>query len=313
MAARDRAIPYKPKPSSILAAGGWMVLACMGFALMIGIIRHVAETGMHPFEIGFFRAFFGLIAALPWIMQMGFGALKTQKHGYYFARSLSGFVSMLAWIYGLTIMPLAAATALGFTMPMFMTVLAALVLGEVVRLRRWTAVAVGFLGTLVILQPGSTDFPLFGAGLILFSAATQAISAIWIKALTRTEPANVIVAYMAIYLTPLALIPALFVWQWPTLEQYAWLAGLGLVGTLAHLCYTRALGGADASILAPFDFTRLIFVAIMAYFAFGQMPDVWTWIGGAIILGAGVYIAHRESVAAREGRGKAPTGPTPPD
>jgi drug/metabolite transporter (DMT)-like permease len=123
-----------------------------------------------------------------------------------------------------------------------------------------------------------------------------------IKILSRTEPTSAIVTYMMIYLTPMSLIPALFVWQTPSWNALAWLIALGGVATAAHQCLTRSFSVAEASAVMPFDFTRLIFAALIGYFFFGQIPDLWSGIGAAVIVAASVYVAHREAVVARSAR-----------
>jgi drug/metabolite transporter (DMT)-like permease len=310
MSPRDT--PALPRPSNIVAGGGWMLLACAGFAAMTGIVRYVADSGLHPFEIAFFRNFFSLVVMLPWMVRAGLSGLRTARRGLYTLRAAVGVMSMLAWFWSVSLLPITEATALGFTAPFFTTILAALILGEIVRLRRWTAVVVGFLGAIVILRPGVGDIPLFGASVALFAAATQAASTIMIKTLSRTESPNAIVAYMGIYLTPMALVPAIFVWQWPSWTQFGWLFLLGLVATFAHLCFTRSLRAADASAVVPFDFARLVFVAVIGVVVFDQIPSIWTWVGAAIIFASGVYIVRREAIAEREGRRQARPPAEPP-
>jgi drug/metabolite transporter (DMT)-like permease len=138
------------------------------------------------------------------------------------------------------------------------------------------------------------------------AALTQACSVVMVKSLSRTESPNAIVAYMTIYLTPMSLIPALFVWTTPSWSQLGWLFLIGLVGTFAHLSFTRALRAADASALMPIDFVRLVFVAVIGIVFFNQIPSIWTWVGAAVIFGSGVYVMRREAIAAREGRAKTP-------
>jgi drug/metabolite transporter (DMT)-like permease len=178
---------------------------------------------------------------------------------------------------------------------------AVLILHEDVRLRRWSAVVIGFVGVLVIMRPGSAtlDVNLF---LLLLSAATGAMNNITVKFLARTEPPSRIVAYFMIYLTPLSLIPALFVWQWPAPSTLGALIGLGGLGTLAHLSVARALAAADASACAPFEFARLPFAALIGFVWFGEVTDIWTWVGAAIIAVSSIYVAHREARLARLGR-----------
>ncbi len=290
------------RPSDIVAGSGWMLLACAGFAAMTGLVRYVADHGIDPWEIAFFRNFFSLAAMAPWIAGAGLAGLRTAHLRLYTLRAATGVVSMLAWFWSISLLPITEATALGFTAPFFTTILAALVLHEVVRLRRWTAVIVGFLATLVILRPGSGDIPALGAAVALFAAAAQAASTVMVKTLSRTESPNAIVAYMAIYLTPMSLLPALFVWTWPSRGMLGWMAIIGLVGTFSHLCFARALREADASALMPIDFARLVFVAIIGIFVFDQIPSAWTWVGAAVIFASGVYVVRREAIAAREGR-----------
>ncbi|MCW5770968.1 MAG: DMT family transporter [Rhodospirillaceae bacterium] len=301
-----------PRVSNPVVGAGWMLLASAGFSVMTGLVRFVADTGMHPWEVAFFRNVFGLMVMGPWIVSAGFAGLKTARLGLYTMRATTGVISMLAWFWSVALMPIAEATALGFTAPLFTTLLAVVVLREVVRLRRWTAVLVGFAGTIVILRPGSGDVMALGAAAALTGAALQAASTIMIKTLARTESPNAIVAYLTIYLTPMSLVPALFVWTTPTWTQLGWLALLGLAGTTAHLCFTRALRAADASMVMPVDFARLIFVSLIGIFVFGQIPSAWTWVGAAIIFASGVYIVRREAIAAREGRAKAVAATEPP-
>ena len=298
--------------SNVVVGGAWMLMACVLFAIMTGLVRYVADSGMHPWQVAFFRNFFSLLVMSPWILSAGIAGLRTARLPLYTLRAFVGMVSMLCWFWSVALLPITEATALGFTAPFFTTILAALILGEVVRLRRWAAVLVGFIGTLVILRPGVSDLPAFGAAVALGAACTQAGSTIMIKTLSRTESPNAIVAYMTIYLTPMSLVPALFVWATPSWEQIGWMFLVGLFGTAAHLCYTRALKAADASAIVPVDFARLVFVAIIGMVFFSQIPSLWTWIGAAVIFASGIYVIRREAIAAREGRAKHPPPIEPP-
>jgi drug/metabolite transporter (DMT)-like permease len=129
-----------------------MVTAAALFSLLNLLIRH-GSTELHPFQVAFFRNFFSLMFMLPWLAKAGFGGLHTRKAWLYTTRSLTGLAAMLTWFYALSVMPLGEAVALSFTTPLFATIGAALFLGEVVRLRRWSATVVGFLGVLVIIRP----------------------------------------------------------------------------------------------------------------------------------------------------------------
>jgi len=285
-----------PRP---VRAGLWMTAAAMMLAGMIAIIRHVFESyGIHPFEIAFFRNLFGLAFMLPWLMRVGMGGLRTQRLGLYTLRAAFGLVAMMTWFWAVSQMPIAQAVALSFTAPLFGTVLAALVLRETVRLRRWTATAVGFMGALVILRPGIEGVTL-PAAVVLASALTIAMAMTTVKALSRTEPASAIVIYMVIFLTPLSLMFALPVWTTPTWEALGWMVAMGGLATLGHQCLTRAFQTDDATVVLPFDYTRLIWAEMLGIWVFGEVSDLWTWVGGGIIAAAAIYIAHREAVTGR--------------
>jgi drug/metabolite transporter (DMT)-like permease len=271
----------------------WMAAASTAFAAMIILIRHLTAS-FDPLQVVFFRNVFGLIAMLPWLVGHGIGALRTQRLGLHALRATIGIVSMICWFTALSLMPLAQATALSFTAPIFTSVLAVIFLGEVMRLRRWSATAVGLLGTLIIVRPGYASVEP-AALLAIASALLGAASPIFVKIMARTESTGAIVTYMVLFMTPISLVPALLVWQQPSLAEIGFAALLGLAGTLGHLCLTRALANADATVVVPFDYLRLPVVALIAYLAFAEVPAIWTWIGGAIIAASSVYMTLREA------------------
>jgi drug/metabolite transporter (DMT)-like permease len=284
-----------------IRGGLWMTLACLAFAGMNVIIRQLC-LDMHPFQVVFFRNLGGLAFMLPWLAHVGLSALRTDHQRYYLGRSFLGFMSMLLWFYALALMPLAEATALSFTSPLFATIFAVILLHEVVRGRRWTATVVGFIGAMIILRPGASDLGIAHA-LVLASSALAGVNAILVKQLTRSESANAIVTYMTLYILPMSLLPALFVWVTPPLHTVPLIVGLGFLATIGHQALTRAFVATDTSIVMSFDYGRLPFVALIAWFVYGEVPDMWTWVGAAVIVGASTYIAHREAILAR---GKAP-------
>jgi drug/metabolite transporter (DMT)-like permease len=297
------ALPLAP----VTRAALWILLSGI-CSVMMNVLIRVAAEGMHPFEVAFFRCLFGLIVLLPWIGRSGVSSLRSRNSGFFVLRAAIGLVSMATWFYGITVVPLATATAVNFTAPLFATLAAVLVLHEDVRLRRWSAVVIGFIGVLVIMRPGKEPLDA-NLLLLLLSAATGAMNNITVKFLVRTEPPSKIVALFMLYLTPLSLVPALFVWQWPSLSGVGTLIGLGCLGTVAHLSVARALAAADASACAPFEFARLPFAALIGFVWFGEVTDLWTWVGAAIIGGSSVYVAHREARLARTGRARKPRAP----
>ena len=276
----------------------WMVLAAALFASLTALVRHVSAR-VPPVEIVFFRSVFGLLFMLPWALGAGAGVanLRTRRLGMHGLRALSALGSFICWYLAFAVMPIAEATALSFTAPLFATVGAVLFLGEVVGVRRASAVVVGFIGAMVILRPGIEAITL-PALLVLAGSAFNAVSVLTIKSLSRTESAGTIVVYLGLLMTPMSILPALFYWTMPSLETLAWLAGIGLVATLSQLTLSRALRVADATAVLPFDYSKLIFAAILGYAAFGEQPDLWTWAGATIIFAATLYTARREALGA---------------
>ena len=261
--------------------------------------RHVTET-VHPFELVFFRNLFAFAFVLPMLWRYGLGPLKTARPWAHTGRAALNTVNMLIWFTAISLAPLAEVVALGFTAPIFTTLLGILIYREKVGLRRWSAIMIGFSGTLIVLQPGfDTISP--GHGLTLLAALMWAGVLLIIKSLGRTESSLTIVAYMSILMTPMSLIPALFVWVWPTWSELAWLAMIGFAGGIGQFLLAQSLREAEMSVVMPFDFAKLIWISAIAYVAFAEIPTLSTWIGGAVIFGCGLYIARREAQLRRKG------------
>ncbi len=279
--------------SANLRGMAWMALSTVGFSAMHASVRYLSEE-MHPFEIAFFRNFFGVLFIAPLFLRHGLRALRTTRPLLHGMRAVLNVIAMLAFFYGLSLAPLAEVAALGFTAPIYATILTMIFLGERVGIRRWSAILLGFAGTFVVLRPG-LDVVGPGQLLVLFSAATWGCTLLIIKVLGRTDSSVTITAYMVLLLAPLSLVPALFVWQWPTPEQLAWAALIGAVGTAAQFLMTHALKMAETAVVMPLDFLKLVWAAILGYAFFAQVPDMFTWIGGAMIFASAAYIAYREN------------------
>lgn len=280
-------------PSMPIQAIIWMVASCVFFAAAAGLIRYLS-TAIDPIEIVFFRNLFGVAIMLPWLMRNGLQALSTRRLPLHALRSSACLVAMTAWFIAISHTNLADAVALSFTTPLFATVAAVLLLGEMIRVHRCVALFLGFLGAMIILRPGFQEISPMDL-LVLLSASMMAIAAVMAKTLTRTDSSAAIVFYTMLFLTPASLIPALFVWQTPTFYECIFLFAIGGAATLSHFCVVRAFSLADASAVLLFDFIRLPFIALIGYYAFGEKLDSLTGIGAAIIIGASVYIARRES------------------
>ncbi len=259
----------------------------------------VLSDDLHAFEIAFFRNLFAFLLIIPFIRPITFAAFRTRHPGTIFTCSALQVVAMLAFFYAVAFMPLAQLTALTFSKPLFVTVGAVIFLHEVVRARRWTAVAIGFLGVIIIVQPDSSTVDpaalLIIGSTVLFSAMT-----LLMKRLSALENPTTIILYQNLFMTLLALGPAIFVWRLPDLEHWPLLVLMGVLGIAAWICFIRAIQLVDASALAPFEFTKLPMIAVFAYLMFGEVPSLWTWVGGIVISASTIYIAHREAVAARQ-------------
>ncbi len=281
-----------------LRGAAWMTVAAGAFAGMNTIIR--ALTMQIPvLEVVFLRSLAGFAFMVPWLLGTGFRGLQTSHHRLFISRSALAFISMVLSFWAFALLPVAEATALSFTAPLFATVSAIVVLGERVRLRRWTATFIGFFGAMIVVRPGIETISL-GHVVVLASSAIGGFNGVVVKQLTRTEPTNTIVTYTTLWILPMALVPALFVWVWPPHDAWLLIALLGLLGTIGHQCFTRAFAIAEASMMAPFDFAKLPLAAFLAWTAFGEIPDRWMWVGAAVIAGSTAYIARREAQLARE-------------
>lgn len=274
-----------------------MLSAATFFGLHGPLVR-MATVDLDPLVVVFVRSLFVLLLMLPWIVRNRATAMRTQRLPMQFFRtafSMTGFILLVIALANLT---LAEVSALTFAAPLFATIGAVLFLHEVVRARRWIATFIGLAGVWIVLRPGfEVVDPLFA--LPVAAAVFIAASNLMIKSLSRSDSPSAIVAWLAIFSVPLTLIPALFVWSWPDSAALGWCFLLGLAGLGAHMSLTRSLAAADASAVLPYDYARLVVTASIAFVAFGEVPPVWTWIGGAVIVGAVVYIAHREAAAAR--------------
>ena len=275
----------------------WMLLAAMFFSFHGPLVR-MATAGADPLMVAFIRSIFVFLMMLPWIIQHCKIEMKTNVlplHAFRALFSMTGFILLVIAQSKLT---LAEVSALTFAAPLFATIGAVIFLREVVKARRWIATFVGLAGVWIVLRPGLEvvdPYFILPVGAAIFIA----VSNLMIKSLSSYDSSNSIVAWLAIFSVPLTFVPALFVWSLPGVLGFGWSFLLGLSGVGAHMCLTRSLAAADASAVLPFDYARLIFTAIIAFIVFGEEPSIWTWIGGAIIVGAVVYIARRETIADR--------------
>jgi drug/metabolite transporter (DMT)-like permease len=220
-----------------------------------------------------------------------------------------GTVSMVLGFYAVSMLPLADATALGFSQPLFSVCVAALIIGEKVRWRRWSATIVGFLGVLVMVRPGAGSLQP-GALIALANALTVALSILLVKRLSDSESPLMILTQFAIWSTLLLAIPALWVWRWPSAGGWTLAVGVSASATVGQYFWVQAFKSGEMSAVAPFEYLRLPFAVFMGWLIWGQMPEIWTYIGAAVVIGSTLYIAHREAQLARERRRAAALAPS---
>jgi drug/metabolite transporter (DMT)-like permease len=269
-----------------------MLTAAATSSIMIACVRYISAD-LHGFQVAFFRVFFGFIAFLPVLIRYGIEPMRTQRFGLHALRAVFHSGATLLFFFGLSLSPLAKVTALFFSAPLFATLLALVLLGEAVRMRRLAALLIGFAGTIVIVRPDVTAFDV-GALLILGGAASWGAALIVIKVLSRTEASLTTTIYSTVLVSPFCFLAALPFWQTPTLEQLGWFVVIGALGSFTQLFVAQALKDADVSAVTPFDYTRLIWAALFGFIFFAEVPGWGTWLGGTMIFAAATYIAYRE-------------------
>ncbi|MCK5778165.1 MAG: DMT family transporter [Rhodospirillales bacterium] len=271
----------------------WMIASCAFLAGLSALGRHLSQLGVDPMQIVFCRLVFAWMCMLPWLLHRGIGSLGTSQFKLYLVRACCSMCAMSTWFYALALIPIGEVTALSFAAPLFTTIGAALILGEVVRLRRWTATLIGFAGALIIIRPGFVEMSA-GSWLAIASAVFMGTSALIIKTLTKGDDPWTVVFFSHLIMIPIALVPAIYVWTWPTQEAWMYLFATGPVAVLGHLFLTKAFSVTDVSIVAAVDFSRLPFAVLIGWLAFGELTDLWTWIGALVIFASSLYIVRRE-------------------
>lgn len=295
MSAAPSRAPHIPMPRSraILLAVGLMIFAGLLSSLMHIGVRYVAPVLPNP-EIVFLRTLFTLVAILPLIVTSGSrAAWRTTRPGLQIWRAIIGGASVATWYYALANLPLADAGALSFTTGIFVTIGAAIWFAEPVGLRRWSAVIVGLIGTLIIIRPGAGLISL-AAIIAVVSSALWAASLLMAKELAKTDSPLTITFYNPLLICPMALVASIPVWVWPDTTTLLITVGMGLFAAIGNYCYVQALRTADASICMPADYVRLVWMVSWGYFIFGEVPSDATWIGSALIIASTAFITWRE-------------------
>lgn len=270
-----------------------MILSAASFAAAHAGVRELSDE-VHPFATAFYRNVFGIIFLLPWLLKNNFAVLKTKHLKLHTLRGVLNSGFMLGFFFALSLIPIAEATALNFTAPLFASLLAVIVLREFVGWRRWVALFIGFASTLIILQPGA-EIISFGAILVLLASLSWAGSMIVLKKLSKTESSITSTLYLVLVLTPVTFIFGFQHLNILNLEQIIWLIEVAITSTMAQYFLSESLKNDDASAVAPYDFSRLIWAAIFGYILFDEVPSIWVWLGGALIVASVAYISYRET------------------
>ena len=288
------------------------VVAVFLFMVMGSLVKAATEE-VPPGQAVFFRAFFAMPIILLWSWQRGEmrQTLWTNNPMGHFWRGLFGTTAMGLTFAGLSILPLPEVTAIGYATPMFAVILAALMLGERIRLFRISAVVLGLVGVSIVIWPrlslGADDFDqaaTLAAILVLVASILRALVQVHVRGLVKTEHTTAIVFYFSVTATLVSLLTLPFGWVWPSLLSVTLLVGAGMIGAIAQILMTTSYRYGGAAMLAPFDYTSMIFASLIGYVVFGEVPTSAIWTGATLVIAGGVLIIWRERQLGIE-RGKA--------
>jgi len=288
----------------------WILMGAMLFSAVAALIKMIGLR-LPVSEILLVRQVVMLMATLPMIFRHFPDALITKKPWHHAARICCALVAMFAGFTAVVHLPLADVTALGFAKSFFITIFAIVFLKEIVGIRRWSAIIIGFAGVLIMLNPGAGEFNIYGV-LAIVGAAAAGLVMILIRYLSRFDPPMTILTYQTIFVGLLAAPVALYQWVWPTPREALILLAIGLVSLLGQMCNIRAFAAGEATAIAALDYTRLLWAAIIGFFVFAETPSAPTLTGAAIIIGASIYTVWREAKRGQQlarspiGRGDAP-------
>lgn len=277
----------------------WVLLAAFGFTIMVTLIKFVGKD-IGVFQILVVRQAVMLVIVAPTILRGLPSSLATQRPGLQLARVLLAATAMLCGFTAFIELPLADVTAISFSRTFFITIFAIWFLSETVGVHRWGATIVGFLGVLLMLQPGADGFVDPYALLAIAGAACAGMVMIVVRILTRTDSPVTILTYQAFGVGLIMLVPAIMTWQAPTLHQWGLMILIGIVSWAAQLANIKGFKAGEATAIASLDYTRLLYATIFGALVFEQWPSVETLVGAAIIIAASIYTVRREAKRGRE-------------
>ena len=272
--------PIAPR-APIVRAAFWMSGAIFSFMAM-AIAGRELSAELTTFQILFFRSLVGFVVIVVVLRHAGWGQLRTRMFRTHLIRNLAHYGGQYGWFYGIALLPLAQVFAIEFTMPIWTAVFAVVILGERVNKQRALAIAIGFAGVLVMLRPGiAVVSP--AALAVLAAALAYGFAHTLTKRLSGTDTPLAILFYTTAMQLPLAFLPALNDWTWPSTAAWPWVLVVGLTALSAHYCLTRAFMLEDAAVVMPMDFLRLPLIAVVGLFLYGEPIQFWVFVGGAIV------------------------------
>lgn len=292
----QRVTPADPVARAIAFRLGSVI----GFSTMGALIKLAENAGAHLIELLFWRQFGALPIVLVWLLAgPGLATIRSQRMGAHALRAATGLVSMSFVFSTLLILPLAEATTILFTVPIFATILSALVLREPTGIHRWGAVGVGFIGVLVVTQPGSGTIPLAGVATGLIGALLSASVTVMLRQIGRTEPAPTTVFWFSALTAP--VLGLLYAFNLEAHSPHVWLLlfAVGAVGGVAQMFMTASLRAGDVALVVPMDYASLLLATLFGWALFGVLPTAATWMGAPIIIASSLYIVWRERRRAR--------------
>lgn len=273
--------------------GIYLMFAAAGFGTMIALIKLLGQN-LHVTQILLVRQVVMTLIVAPTVFSNFPGSLKTNHLGLQLLRIGLALIAMGFGFTAVVNMPLADATAIGFAKSFFVTIFAIIFLNEVIGVRRWAAVVIGFVGVLIVLRPGFDGFTIYGVYALIGAAGAGTVMVV-IRILTRTESPTTILTYQALGVGLVVAIPGMWFWQWPSAFEWSLLIGMGIISYIAQYWNIVAYKYGEASVMASLDYARLIYSVIFGYLLFNNFPDIWTFFGAAVIIGASIYTIHREA------------------
>lgn len=265
------------------------------FAGMAAFAKLAANSGVPFIEVVFFRNFFALLPVLGYVALLGgFAVLKTNRPRAHLARATIGGTGMMFVFMGIIHLPLNEATAIGFSVPLVATLMSAVLLKEQVGRHRWLAIAMGFIGVLILVHPDPGKMVTAGAIYALIGVCFTSAVNVTVRQIAATEPAVTITFYFMLLASIVLLLFLPFFWITPTPEQWMYLLGIGITGGFAQIMMSQALRHAPVSTLVPFDYTQILWAGLLAWMLWDELPGHDTLVGAAIIIGSGLYIIYRE-------------------